>query len=77
MEMATFIGLLILASVTLISFITTFVKVGSKFAVLEQKVSDLEKNKDKTEAKLDGIQKSVNEILLRLAIIDENLKNKS
>lgn len=75
MEMATFIGLIVLASVTLISFITTFVKVGSKFAVLEQKVISLEKNKDKTEVKLDSIQKSVNEILLRLAILDENIKH--
>lgn len=73
--MATFIGLIVLASVTLISFITTFVKVGSKFAVLEQKVISLEKNKDKTEIKLDSIQKSVNEILLRLAILDENIKH--
>ena len=77
MSTTTFIGMLVLAGTTLISFITTFVKVGSRFALLEQKVAGLEKNKDKTEIKLDAIQKSVNEILLRLAILDENMKNKN
>lgn len=77
MEMATFIGLLILTGGTLISFVTVFVKVGGRFSVLEEKVKNLENNKDKTDIKLDAIQHSLNELLVRVAILDENIKNKS
>ena len=76
MEMATFIGLLILAGGTLISFIAVFVKVGGRFSVLEEKVQNLEKNKDKTDIKLDAIQTSLNELLLRITVLDENMKNR-
>lgn len=75
--MATFIGLLILAGGTLISFVAVFVKVGGRFSVLEEKVKNLENNKDKTDIKLDAIQHSLNELLVRVAILDENIKNKS
>lgn len=74
--MATFIGLMILAGTTLVSFITVFVKVGGKFSVLDEKVKSLEKNKDKTDIKLDGIQHSLNDLIVRVTILDENIKNK-
>lgn len=77
MRMATFIGLLVLAGATLISFIAVFVKVGGRFSVIEEKVLNLEKNRDKTDIKLDSIQHSLNEILVRVAILDENIKNKN
>jgi hypothetical protein len=77
MELATFIGLLILAGGTLISFITVFVKVGGRFSVIEEKVLNLEKNRDRTDIKLDSIQHSLNELLVRVAILDENIKNKN
>lgn len=77
MEMPTFIGLLVLAGATLISFIAVFVKVGGRFSVIEEKVLNLEKNRDRTDIKLDAIQHSLNELLVRVAILDENIKNKS
>lgn len=77
MEMPTFIGLLVLAGVTLISFIAVFVKVGGRFSVIEEKVLNLEKNRDRTDIKLDSIQHSLNELLVRVAILDENIKNKN
>lgn len=74
MEMATFIGLLILAGGTLISFIAVFVKVGGKFSVIEEKVKNLETSRDRTDIKLDSIQHTLNELLVRIAVLDENLK---
>lgn len=76
MELATFIGLLILAGSTLISFITVFVKVGGRFSIVEEKVLNLEKERDKQDTKLDLIQKSINDLIVRVAILDENIKNK-
>ena len=73
--MATFIGLLILAGSTLISFITVFVKVGGRFSIVEEKVLNLEKERDKQDTKLDLIQKSINDLIVRVAILDENIKN--
>lgn len=76
MQMATFIGLLILAGGTLISFIAVFVRVGGRFSVLNEKVQNLEKERDKQDTKLDLIQKSINDLIVRVAILDENIKNK-
>ena len=77
MEMATLIGLLVLAGGTLISFIAVFVKVGGRFSVIEEKVKSLECNRDKVDVKLDAIQHSLNELLVRVSILDENIKNRN
>lgn len=74
MTNVTFIGMIILAGTTLISFIAVFVKVGGRFSVLEEKVRNLEENRDRVDAKLDAIQVALNELLVRITVLDENMK---
>lgn len=69
------IGTLVLAGFTLIGFITVFVKVGARFAVLEAEVKNLKEADIKKSEKLDNIQQIVSDIKTQLAVlIDRNAK---
>lgn len=68
------IGTLVVAGLSLIGFITTFVKIGARFAVLETEVKNLKESDNKKEEKLDLIQKTVQNIEVQLAVLIESKK---
>lgn len=68
------IGTLVVAGLTLIGFVTVFVKLGARFAVLETKVTMLENLDAKRSDKLEEILNQVQQISLNLAILMEERK---
>lgn len=70
---SSIIGNFIIAGVSILTFVTYFMKVSSRFTKLETEVATLKENEEKRGDKLDNIIKSLSDIQIQVAVINNRL----
>lgn len=67
------IGNVIVAGISILTFVAYFIRISSKFTRLETEVETLKENDEKRGDKLDDIIKGLSDIQIQVAVINNRL----